>query len=215
MKREPIQPSWQQNISRDGHWQCFWNSQYPIPSLLQSVARQVGRDFSKILTPSWILEQISFFEASNAFSVPREWGSKALNGNITDVMENAYATWLTRPNQARMSVMPCGVGNLEIDLRYFAEGLTSVKVIWNPANSTLSQAKRNLLGFRVMPLVAQRLSHSVAWWNASVMLEEGVIDALGVVGYVRYQGIVSSGVGITRCYLSLGCGAVPIPPPWR
>ena len=28
----------------------------------------------------------------------------------------------------------------------------------------------DLLVFRVMPLVAQRSSHSVAWWNASVML---------------------------------------------
>ena len=109
-----FQPSWQQNISRDGHWQCFWNSQYPIPS----VARQVGLDFSKILTPSWILEQISFFEASNApvFQVNGAGGfSKALNGDMTDVMENAYATWLTRLNQAHMSVMPCGVGNWEID----------------------------------------------------------------------------------------------------
>ena len=114
-----FQPSWQQNISWDGYWQCFWNSQYPIPSLLQSVARQVRRDFSKILTPSWILEQISFFEASNApcssvFQVNGADGfSNALNGDMTDVMENAYATWLTRPNRARMSVMPCGMGNWE------------------------------------------------------------------------------------------------------
>ena len=28
------------------YWQCFWNSQCPIPLLDQSVARQVGLDFS-------------------------------------------------------------------------------------------------------------------------------------------------------------------------
>ena len=177
VKRDPTRvtfhPSWQQKISRDGHWQCFWNSQYPIPSLLQSVARQVRRFLSKILTPSWILVQISVLEASNAccrsvLHVNGEDGlSRERKGDITDAMEKAYATWLTRPNQAHMSVMPVGVGNSEMARRYFRQGLTSVLVISNPANSTSSWEKRNLLGLRVMPFLAQMSNHSVAWWNAS------------------------------------------------
>ena len=47
--------------------------------------------------------------------------------------------------------------------------MTSVLVIWNPANSTSSCAKRNLSGFKVIPLRAQMSSHSVAWWKASSM----------------------------------------------
>ena len=68
-----------------------------------------------------------------------------------------------------MSVMPVGVGNSEMARRYFRQGLTSVLVISNPANSTSSWAKRNLLGLRVMPFLAQMSNHSVAWWNASSM----------------------------------------------
>ena len=41
-------PVGQQNKSWEGHWQCFWNNQYPIPVFDQSVARQVGLDLSKI-----------------------------------------------------------------------------------------------------------------------------------------------------------------------
>ena len=181
VKREPtrvtFQPSWQQNISRDGHWQCFWNSQYPIPSLLQSVARQVGRSFSKICTPSLMRSQISSFDESNACCSSSvhvngvEGFSSVLKGDITDAMENAYATWFTRPNQARTSVMPCGVGKSAIARRYFRQGLTSERVISNPANSTSSCAKRNLLGFKVMPLLEHISSHSVAWWNASSMVD--------------------------------------------
>ena len=42
-----FQPGLQQNGLIDVQEQCFWNSQKPIPSLLQSVARQVGRVLSK------------------------------------------------------------------------------------------------------------------------------------------------------------------------
>ena len=168
VKRDPTRvtfhPSWQQKISRDGHWQCFWNNQYPIPSLLQSVARQVSQFLSKILTPSWILVQISFLEALNAccrsvLHVNGEDGlSRERKGDITDAMEKAYATWLTRPSQARMSVMPVGVGNSEMARRYFRQGLTSVLVISNPANSTSSWEKWNLLGLRVMSFLAKCLT---------------------------------------------------------
>ena len=158
-----------------GYWLFQKLCQCPIPSLLQSVARQVRRFLSKILTTSWILVQISVLEASNAccrsvLHVNGEDGlSRERKGDITDAMEKAYATWLTRPNQARMSVMPVGVGNSEMARRYFRQGLTSVLVISNLANSTSSWAKRNLLGLRVMPFLAQMSNHSVAWWNASSM----------------------------------------------
>ncbi len=61
-----FQPCWQQNSLSFGHWQCFWKSQYPIPSLDQSVARQVWRDLSKICTPMAICWIMNFFERSMA-----------------------------------------------------------------------------------------------------------------------------------------------------
>ena len=86
--RVTFHPSWQQNISWDGHWQCFWNSQYPTPSLLQSVARHVGRSLSNMRTPSLILDVISSLDASNACwrsSVHMNWaeGRRARNGAMT------------------------------------------------------------------------------------------------------------------------------------
>ena len=173
--RVTFHPSWQQNISWDGHWQCFWNSQYPIPSLLQSVARHVGRSLSNMRTPSLILDVISSLDASNACwrsSVHMNWAEgfrRARNGAMTDAMEKANATWLTSPNQALMSVIPLGMGKSVMARRYLLHGLTSVLVIWNPANSTSSCANRNLSGFKVIPLRAQISSHSVARWKASSM----------------------------------------------
>ena len=64
--RVTFHPSWQQNTSWDGHWQCFWNSQYPTPSLFQSVARHVGRSLLDMRTPSLILDVISSLDTSNA-----------------------------------------------------------------------------------------------------------------------------------------------------
>ena len=49
---EIFHPSRQQNGVAPGHVQCFWNIQKTIPSLDQSVARQVGLALSKIRTPS-------------------------------------------------------------------------------------------------------------------------------------------------------------------
>ena len=46
--------------------QCFWNSQNPIPVLDQSVARQVGRDASNILTPSSISLMVTLLDSSNS-----------------------------------------------------------------------------------------------------------------------------------------------------
>ena len=86
---------------------------------------------------------------------------------MTDAMGKANATWLTGPNQALMSVIPLGMGKSVMARRYLLHGLTSVLVIWNPANSTSSCAKQNLSGFKMIPLRAQISSHSVAWWKAS------------------------------------------------
>ena len=172
VKREPTrvtrQPSRQQKISREGQWQCFWNNQYPIPSLLQSVTRQVGRSLSKMVTPSLMCSQITRLESANeraSSSVQRngvEGFRRVQKGSMVDVIEKAYATWLTRPNQARTSVMLVGVGKSVMDSRNLAQGLTSVRVMLNPANSTSSMAKRNLRGFRVMPFSAQISNHSAA-----------------------------------------------------
>ena len=49
-----------------GQLQCFWNSQNPIPVLDQSVARQVGRDASNILTPSSISLMMTLLDYSNS-----------------------------------------------------------------------------------------------------------------------------------------------------
>ena len=49
--------------------------------------------------------------------------------------------------------------------RYLGLGRTLLLVISNPANSTVSAAKTNLSGLRVMPLLPQVSSHSVAWWK--------------------------------------------------
>ncbi len=80
----------------------------------------------------------------------------ARKGDITDAMEKAYATWLTRLNQARTSIMPWGNGNSSIARRYLRHDLKAAS----------SSAKRNLLGLRVIPLRPHMSSHSVAWWNA-------------------------------------------------
>ncbi len=68
-----------------------------------------------------------------------------------------------------MSVMFAGVGKSRIDSRNFLDGRTLVGVISKPANSTLSYANTNLLGFNVIPLFPHNCSNSTAWWNAAVI----------------------------------------------
>ena len=112
-----FQPCLQQKRSLEGQEQCFWNSQYPMPCLDQSVARQVGLDLSKILTPLRISSMIVTFDFSNACcSISSQWNlllglSSSLNGSIASVMLNAYDTWFTKPNQDLTSVRFCGVGS--------------------------------------------------------------------------------------------------------
>ena len=66
-----------------------------MPSLLQSVARHVGRPLSKICTPFSMLLQMWFFEAASAsasWSVQRKGVdglSRCLNGDMAAVMEKA------------------------------------------------------------------------------------------------------------------------------
>ena len=85
----------------------------------------------------------------------------ARKGSILSAAANAYATWLTSPNHDRMSVMFAGVGKSRIDSRNFLDGRTLVGVISKPANSTLSCANTNLLGFNVIPLFPHNCSHSI------------------------------------------------------
>ena len=77
---------------------------------------------------------------------------------MRSVAAKAYDTWLIRPNLERMSVMLLGVGKWRMASRYFLHGRTLSPVISNPANSTVSAAKTNLVGFSVMPCLPQMSS---------------------------------------------------------
>ena len=128
-----------------------------------------------MVTPSAIRWHMVVLERSNARCVCAfHWNGlvgfkRSRNGCIVGAIEKAYATWLTKPNQARTSVMFFGVGKPVMASRYFCDGLTSDGVMVNPANFTSSCAKRNLRGFSVIPFSAQVCNHSVAWWYASSM----------------------------------------------
>ena len=56
----------QQKGSVEGQWWCFWKNQNSMPVLVQSVARQVGLDLSKIHTPSSISSMITDCDSSNS-----------------------------------------------------------------------------------------------------------------------------------------------------
>ena len=47
---------------------------------------------------------------------------RSQNGCIVGAIEKAYATWLTKPNKARTSVMFLGVGKPVMASRYFCDG---------------------------------------------------------------------------------------------
>ena len=95
--------------------------------------------------------------------------SSARNGCILSADANAYETWLTRPNQLLMSVMFCGVGKFLIASSVWGHGRTLSGEISNPANVTVSFAKLNLLGLRMIPLRPQISNHSAAWKKLSSM----------------------------------------------
>lgn len=96
--RVTLQPSLQQNRSLDGHAQCFWNNQKPMPSFDQSVARHVGLVLSKIETPVFISLTMYSFDLSNV-----DWRSSVqanlfpglssvLKGSMASAMLNEYET---------------------------------------------------------------------------------------------------------------------------
>ena len=161
-------PVWQQKGTSDGHLQCFWNSQKPMPCFDQSVARQVGLNLSKMRTPSSISRMMTSLDSLNILSrVSSQWNgvpgfSSSQNGNIRSAVAKAYETWLTRPNQERMSVVLPGVGKLWMASKYFLQGRTLLGVISKPVNSTVSAPKTNLSGLRVMPWWPQRSSQVTA-----------------------------------------------------
>ena len=139
-----------------------------MPCFDQSVARHVGLVLSKILTPLWISSMMVVFDCSNAcwsFSSQRNklLGLRSSRkGSIVSALLNAYDTWLTKPNQDRMSVRLCGVGKSAIALMYLLHGRTVSLVISKPANSTSSWAKRNFSGLRVTLCLPQVSSQFAA-----------------------------------------------------
>ena len=133
-----------------GHVQCFCNSRKPIPSLLQSGAKQVVLFISKVVTPFFTSPTITCLDCWNAFSRPsfqtklEFFFTSCRNGSIIGLNEYAHATWLTSPNQDLASVMFLGLGKLEIAFSKLLEGVTPVGVIWRPPNWTTSWQNWNL-----------------------------------------------------------------------
>ena len=168
-----LHPSGQQNGMVLVQVQCFCNNQKPIPSLDQSVARQVGLSLSKIVTPFSIssvimsLDSLKSLSSSSSHTNGLSGFSRCQKGCIRSAMLNVYATWLTSPNQDRTSVMFLGVGKSRMACRYFPQGRTLSRVITNPANSTSGLQNVNLSGFNVMPFLPQTSSHWMAWKKLS------------------------------------------------
>ena len=103
-----------------GHLQYFCNSMKPMPSLLQSGARQVTLFMSKVVTPFFTKSTMTFLDCWNAFSRLSfhmkcvSFLTRSLNGSIIGLNEYAHATWLTNPNQDLASVILWGAGKLEM-----------------------------------------------------------------------------------------------------
>ena len=124
-------PVQQQKGSEEGQWQCFWKSQNPRPVLDQSLARQVGLDFSKMHTLSSII--ITYFDFSNSSlsSLSHLKGVPGLSdwrkGSMRSVAAKAYDTCFMNPNQERILVMFVGVGKSHIASRYFLHSPTKTR----------------------------------------------------------------------------------------
>lgn len=118
-----------------------------------------------------ISSEITLLESSNSvFKRSSQWNgvlgfSNSRKGNILSVMLRVYETWLTSPNQERISVMFLGVGKSSMAWRYFLHGRTLSTVISNPANSTVSLPNLNLSGFNMMPCLPHMSNQCVAWWK--------------------------------------------------
>ena len=87
-----------------------------MPSLLQSVCRQVHRVMSNDWMPSLTKSIIDCFDSMNRFSNVASQKKfllsliSSLNGCIIGLMAYAHDTWLTKPNQERAPVMLVGTG---------------------------------------------------------------------------------------------------------
>ena len=127
-------------------------------------------------TPSSISLSMTPLDSLNMLSrVSSQWNgmpgfSSSLNGSIQSAVAKAYETWLTRPNQERMSVVLAGVGKWLIASWYFLQGRTLVSVISKPVNSTVSAPKTNLSGLRVISWCPQRSGQVTAGKKLSVRL---------------------------------------------
>ena len=67
-------------------------------------------------------------------------------------MANAYAPWLTNPNQALAPVMSVGVGKFLIASKNFLLGLMFVGVIVSPAKIDCVLGKLKLFGIKGDPI---------------------------------------------------------------
>ena len=139
------QPSGQQiGAFSIGHWQCFFRSRKPVPSLLQSGARQVTRSLSDVATPFRTWSIIICLESLNASS--RLWFhanlefclTRSRKDSMTGPNEYAQATWLMSPNHDLVSVIALGTEKLRIACIMDSEGVTLEGVIWRPSNCTKS-----------------------------------------------------------------------------
>ena len=89
-----------------------------MPVLDQSVARHVGLDLSKILTPLLISSTIFFYDTWNAWSRSAVHSNllpgfrKDLNGSMVSATLKAWDIWFTSPNHDLTSVRFVGVGSL-------------------------------------------------------------------------------------------------------
>ena len=177
VNRLPINVTFQPDLQQDGavelHEQCFCVSQKPMPDFDQSVARQVGRFFSNIRTPSSISLMMACLEASKSSSSAAVHAKVVLglrssrNGCMCGAEAKAYAAWFIRPHHARRSTIVLGVGKFWMDVKNSAVGRILFIVISNPAKSTSRRPKLNLCAFNITPLCPQVSSHSTAWKKLS------------------------------------------------
>ena len=140
-----------------------------MPVLDQSVARQVGLDFTKMCTPSLISSIITGLDSSDSSlsSLSHLKGVPGLSdcqkGSMRSVTAEAYDTWFMSPNQEHTSVMFVGVWKSHIASRYLLHGRMLVQVISKLANSAVSASNTNLSGLRMMPLDCLEEALSELW----------------------------------------------------
>ena len=115
--------------------QYFCNNRKPMPSLLQSGARQVTLLMSKLVTSFFTKAPMICLDCWNDFS-RFSFQTKCVffltrsqNGSIMGLNEYVLATWLTSPNQDFASVIFLGVRKLDIAFSRFSQGVTPEGVI--------------------------------------------------------------------------------------